>query len=155
MELARVNLFTIGEVEVRLLVVVAVPLTEVTSALRRLVLIEASAGAVLLALAGGLAAKDSVSGTCTKDENTWTLTPVCYLEDLFVRPEHRGKGAGKALLRALAGIAVDRGCGRLEWAVLDWNEPSIAFYKKMGATAMDEWTVFRLSGDALQKLAGS
>ena len=72
-----------------------------------------------------------------------------YLEDLFVIPEKRGKGYGKALLQKLAQIAVDRGCGRLEWWCLDWNEPSIDFYKKLGAVSMDEWTVYRIAGKRL------
>ncbi len=76
-----------------------------------------------------------------------------YLEDLFVLPEWRGQGIGKALLVHLAGIAVARGCGRMEWSVLDWNEPAIGFYKSLGAVPMDEWTVFRLTGDSLEKLA--
>ncbi len=76
-----------------------------------------------------------------------------YLEDLFVRPEHRGKGYGRAFLVELARIAVSRGCGRFEWAVLDWNEPAIQFYKKLGAVAKDEWTVFRVDGAALTALA--
>ena len=76
-----------------------------------------------------------------------------YLEDLYVRPEARGFGVGRALLEHLARIAVERGWGRFEWAVLDWNEPSIAFYKKMGARAMDEWTIFRMTGQALKNLA--
>ena len=76
-----------------------------------------------------------------------------YLEDLFVRPEWRGRGIGRALLVYLARIAIERQCGRMEWAVLDWNEPAIAFYKSLGARPMDEWTVFRLSGDALDRLA--
>ncbi len=73
-----------------------------------------------------------------------------YLEDLFVKPEHRGKGYGKALLRELARIAVERGCGRLEWACLDWNKPSIDFYLSIGATPMTDWTVYRLTGDTLK-----
>ena len=77
-----------------------------------------------------------------------------YLEDLFVLPEHRGKGFGKAILARLAQIARERGCGRLEWACLDWNKPSIDFYLSLGAVPMDEWTVYRVSGDALGKLAG-
>lgn len=77
-----------------------------------------------------------------------------YLEDLYVRPAARGKGAGRQLLRHLARVAIERGCCRLEWAVLDWNEPAIGFYKQLGAHAMDEWTVFRLSGEALEDLAG-
>ncbi len=75
-----------------------------------------------------------------------------YLEDLFVKPEYRGRGYGKALLTELARIAVDRRCGRLEWWCLDWNEPSIEFYRSMGAEAMDEWTVYRIAGDRLKEL---
>ncbi len=77
-----------------------------------------------------------------------------YLEDLFVRPEHRGKGYGKALLQKLAQIAVERGCGRLEWWCLDWNKSSIDFYISLGAEPMDEWTVYRFAGERLKKLAG-
>ena len=76
-----------------------------------------------------------------------------YLEDLYVRPEARGKGTGRHLLSYLARMAIERGCCRLEWAVLDWNEPAIGFYKRLGARPMDDWTVFRLSGEALQDLA--
>lgn len=76
-----------------------------------------------------------------------------YLEDLFVLPEFRGKGYGKALLKKLATIAKERGCGRFEWSCLDWNTPSIEFYKSMGAVAMDEWTVYRLTGDSLDRMA--
>jgi GNAT superfamily N-acetyltransferase len=76
-----------------------------------------------------------------------------YLEDLFVRPAFRGRGYGEALLRHLARVALDRGCARFEWAVLDWNEPALAFYRKLGAVPMDEWTVQRVSGDALVALA--
>jgi GNAT superfamily N-acetyltransferase len=78
-----------------------------------------------------------------------------YLEDLFVRPEARRRGVGKRLLAYLARTAVERRCARLEWAVLDWNEPSIGFYRGLGAVPMDEWTTFRLTGDALVLLAGS
>jgi GNAT superfamily N-acetyltransferase len=78
-----------------------------------------------------------------------------YLEDLFVKPSARGKGVGYALLSELARIAIERDCGRLEWAVLDWNELAIDFYERIGAKSMNEWTVFRLTGDALDKLAGS
>lgn len=77
-----------------------------------------------------------------------------YLEDLFVKPEVRGHGVGRALLGHLARLAVARGCGRLEWAVLNWNEPAIKFYQSLGAKPMDEWTVYRVTGDALNKLAG-
>lgn len=76
-----------------------------------------------------------------------------YLEDLFVLPEHRGKGYGKGLLTRLAQIAVERKCGRLEWWCLDWNTPSIDFYRSMGAVPMDEWTVYRITGETLQKLS--
>lgn len=76
-----------------------------------------------------------------------------YLEDLYVLPEHRGKGYGKALLKKLASIAVERGCGRLEWWCLDWNRPSIDFYMSVGAQPMSDWTVYRLSGDTLADMA--
>ena len=76
-----------------------------------------------------------------------------YLEDLFVIPEHRGRGIGKRLLKHLAQLAVERRCRRMEWAVLDWNESAIRFYKSIGAVPMDEWTTYRLSGDALDRLA--
>ena len=77
-----------------------------------------------------------------------------YLEDIFVLPEYRGRGYGKAILMELARIARERGCGRLEWACLDWNEPSIRFYRSLGAVPLDEWTVYRVAGDALSALAG-
>ena len=76
-----------------------------------------------------------------------------YLEDLFVKPEHRGKGVGKALLQRLAQITMERGCGRLEWACLDWNKPSIDFYLSLDAMPMDQWTVYRLTGDTLRRMA--
>lgn len=76
-----------------------------------------------------------------------------YLEDLFVLPEYRGRGYGKALLKKLASIAVERGCGRLEWSCLDWNRPSIDFYLSLGATPMSDWTVYRVTGETLQNLA--
>ena len=76
-----------------------------------------------------------------------------YLEDLFVLPEYRGKGYGKGLLKQLAKIAVERGCGRLEWSCLDWNKPSIDFYLSLGAAPMDEWTVYRLTGDTLIEMS--
>lgn len=87
--------------------------------------------------------------------STFLARPGLYLEDLFVAPQHRGCGAGKALLKHLAKIAKERNYGRFEWSVLDWNEPSINFYKSMGAVPMDEWTVFRVTGEALEKLAQS
>jgi len=85
--------------------------------------------------------------------STFLAQPGIYLEDLFVKPHARGKGAGLALFVELARIAVERGCGRVEWAVLDWNEPSIRFYKKLGAVPLDEWTTFRLTSEPLRKLA--
>jgi len=81
--------------------------------------------------------------------STFLARPGVYLEDLFVNPEFRGKGIGRSLLRYLAGVAVERNCGRLEWSVLDWNESAIGFYKRLGAQPMDEWTVFRVSGPAI------
>lgn len=85
--------------------------------------------------------------------STFEGKPGIYLEDLFVRPEARGSGLGKALLKRLAALAIERDCARLEWWVLDWNTPSIGFYKALGAKPMDEWTVFRVDGDALTGLA--
>ena len=86
--------------------------------------------------------------------STWTGVRGIWLDDLYVTPEARGKGAGTALLKAVARIAVERGCARYEWWVLDWNQRAIDLYRSMGAQAMDEWTVQRVSGDALRKLAG-
>jgi GNAT superfamily N-acetyltransferase len=86
--------------------------------------------------------------------STWLGRHGIYLEDLYVRPEHRGRGLGKALLAELAQVCVERGYGRLEWAVLDWNTPAIDFYRAHGAAPNDEWTVFRLTGPALHRLAG-
>ena len=85
--------------------------------------------------------------------STWLGRPGLYLEDLFVKPDKRGKGYGRALLVELARIARNRGCGRMEWAVLNWNEPAIKFYRSLGARPMDEWTVFRLTRDEIAKLA--
>ena len=85
--------------------------------------------------------------------STFEGRPGIYLEDLFVRPEARGSGLGKALLKRLAALAVERDCARLEWSVLDWNEPAITFYQSLGAKSMDGWTINRLDGDALQGLA--
>ncbi|MEV7414608.1 GNAT family N-acetyltransferase [Streptomyces sp. NPDC089919] len=85
--------------------------------------------------------------------STWKGVHGIYLEDLYVRPEHRGTGLGKALLLELARICVERGYGRLEWAVLNWNEPSIKFYESLGARPQDEWTVYRLTDEALTTLA--
>jgi GNAT superfamily N-acetyltransferase len=85
--------------------------------------------------------------------STWRGVPGLYLEDLFVQPAHRGTGLGRALLAALAAVCAERGYGRLEWQVLDWNEPSIRFYRTLGAVPMDEWTTYRLDGDALSTFA--
>jgi GNAT superfamily N-acetyltransferase len=85
--------------------------------------------------------------------STFLAQPGIYLEDLFVKPEYRGRGYGKGLLARLAQIARERNCGRVEWAVLDWNEPSINFYKSLGAKAMDDWRIFRLTGEELESLA--
>jgi ribosomal protein S18 acetylase RimI-like enzyme len=85
--------------------------------------------------------------------STWEGVHGIYLEDLYVTPEHRGSGAGRALLAALARIATERGYARVEWSVLDWNEPAIGFYRRIGATGMDEWTTYRLAGSALASLA--
>lgn len=85
--------------------------------------------------------------------STWRGVHGLYLEDLYVRPTHRGRGLGRALLTRLAAVCAERGLGRLEWSVLDWNAPSIAFYRALGAAPMDGWTVFRLDGDALAALA--
>src|SRR5580765_3449972 len=85
--------------------------------------------------------------------STFLGVPGMWLEDIFVRPRFRGRGLGRMLLARLAAIAVERGYGRVEWSVLDWNEPSIDFYKALGATPMDDWTMFRLTGESLRKLA--
>jgi GNAT superfamily N-acetyltransferase len=86
--------------------------------------------------------------------STFLARPGIYLEDLFVLPEHRGHGIGRALLAHLARLAVDRGCGRLEWAVLDWNSEAIGFYERLGARPNSEWTIYRVAGEALTRLAG-
>jgi GNAT superfamily N-acetyltransferase len=85
--------------------------------------------------------------------STFLTRPGVYLEDLFVLPQERGRGYGKALLAGLARLAFERGCGRLEWSVLNWNEPSIQFYRALGAVAMDGWTINRVTGEALERLA--
>ena len=86
--------------------------------------------------------------------STFVGRPGLYLEDLYVRPPFRGRGIGRRLLVHLARVAMDRGCGRFEWSVLDWNAPAIAAYRRAGAVPLDEWTVYRLTGDALRRLAG-
>jgi len=85
--------------------------------------------------------------------STFLGRPGIYLEDLYVQPHARGRGIGKAMLVRIGKLAVERGCGRVEWSVLDWNEPSIQFYRKLGAVPMSDWTVFRVTGDALIRLA--
>ena len=112
---------------------------------------ERPAAEVLLAFEG-----DSAVGFAVYFYNfsTWLGRAGLYLEDLFVKPEKRGKGYGRALLVDLAKIARDRGCGRMEWAVLNWNEPAIKFYRALGARPMNEWTVFRLTREEIAKLAG-
>ncbi len=85
--------------------------------------------------------------------STFLTQPGIYLEDLFVMPEYRRQGIGKALLTYLANLAVERGCGRLEWSVLDWNEPAIAFYRGMGAAVLEDWRICRAEGDSLTQLA--
>ena len=85
--------------------------------------------------------------------STFVGRPGLYLEDVFVKPEMRGRGVGRRLLARLAAIGVERGCGRFEWSVLDWNEPAIRFYVALGAKPMDGWTVYRMTGDALERLA--
>ena len=87
--------------------------------------------------------------------STWEGVSGIYLEDLYVRPEHRGLGLGQALLNGLAEIAVSRGYARVEWSVLNWNQPAIDFYRRMGAVPMDDWTVYRLTGDALTRASGA
>ena len=87
--------------------------------------------------------------------STWLGRPGLYLEDLFVKPEFRDKGYGRALLEHLARIAHERGCGRMEWAVLDWNEPAIQFYDKLGAKPLEEWRIFRLTREGIARLAGN
>lgn len=118
---------------------------------------EQPAAEALIALlpdAGGEALSPVGFALFFENFSTFAGRPGMYLEDLFVVPEARGKGVGKALFQRLAQIAVERNYCRLDWAVLDWNEPAIAFYRSLGAIAMDEWTVNRLTGDALRKVAG-
>jgi GNAT superfamily N-acetyltransferase len=110
---------------------------------------ERPAAEVLLAEAGGRAVGFALF---FQNYSTFLGKPGIYLEDLFVEPACRGQGLGKQLLQAIAKLAVERGCGRFEWAVLDWNEPAIGFYKSLGARPMADWSVMRLTGEALRKL---
>ncbi len=100
---------------------------------------------------------DEVAGFALYFHNfsTFLAKPGIYLEDLYVRQKFRGQGCGEALLRHLASIALARGCGRLEWSVLDWNQRAIAFYKSLGAVPMSEWTIYRVTGDALARLGSA
>lgn len=110
------------------------------------------------ALFGHVAERDGAVVGCALwflNFSTWRGTHGIYLEDLYVDPAHRGAGLGRALLATLAAVCVERGYGRLEWSVLDWNEPSIGFYRALGAVAMDEWTTFRLTGPALDQLGAA
>lgn len=104
------------------------------------------------ALVGELAGRPEGFALFFTSFSTFLCRPGIYLEDIYVRPASRGRGLGKALLRELARLALQRGCGRVEWSVLDWNTPSIEFYRSLGAVPMSDWTVFRLSGDALARL---
>ena len=110
---------------------------------------EAPAAEVLLAEEQGRAVGFALF---FQNYSTFLARPGIYLEDLFVEPARRGKGTGKALLQAVARLAVERGCGRFEWAVLDWNAPAIGFYESLGARPMNDWTVMRVTGEALRKL---
>ncbi len=110
---------------------------------------EHPAAAVLIAEEDGTAAGFALF---FQNYSTFLAQTGIYLEDLFVKPEYRGRGYGKALLARLAALARERHCGRVEWAVLDWNEPAINFYKSLGATSMDDWRTFRLTGEALETL---
>ncbi len=126
----------------------AVPVTELD--LREALFGPARAVEVLLACVGS-----QVAGYAMFFHNfsSWRGRREIYLEDLFVRPEMRRRGIGRALLREVARIAVSRGCARMEWLVLDWNEPAISFYRSLGAASLNEWTTFRLAGEALEALA--
>ena len=118
-------------------------------ALRRTLFGDAPAAEVLLAEEGG---RPVGLALFFQNYSTFLGRPGIYLEDLFVEPASRGRGIGKALLQAVARIAVRRECGRFEWAVLDWNRPAIEFYQALGARPMNDWTVFRVTGEALRKL---
>ena len=117
--------------------------------LRKTLFAEKPAAEALLGFEGEAAVGFAIFFT---NYSTFLAKPGIYLEDLFVKPEFRGRGFGKALLRRIARIAVERGCGRMEWTVLDWNEPSIRFYESLGARQMKEWQIFRLTGESLAKL---
>lgn len=119
-------------------------------ALRRTLFGDRPFAEVLVARIGGEAAGMALF---FHNYSTFLAKPGIYLEDLYVRPAFRRRGVGQALLRQVAALAVERGCGRVEWSVLDWNEPAIAFYQRIGAVPQDEWRLFRLTGDAIGRLA--
>ena len=120
--------------------------------LRDTLFCERPAAEVLLASSDGETVGFAVFFT---NYSTFLAKPGLYLEDLFVKPHARGKGIGKALLVRLASIAVERDCGRVDWSVLDWNEPSLRFYEALGAVPLSDWTTYRLTGESLAKLAGN
>ncbi|MDB5969032.1 MAG: GCN5-related N-acetyltransferase [Hydrocarboniphaga sp.] len=124
--------------------------TATEDALRATLFGERPAAEVLIAHHDGVAAGFALY---FQNYSTFLAKPGIYLEDLYVRPDQRGHGIGRALLAHIARLAVARGCGRFEWSVLDWNAPAIGFYRRLGAAPQDEWTIFRLSGDALKALA--
>jgi GNAT superfamily N-acetyltransferase len=126
-------------------------LAELIRALARYERLEHEVKMALLAEAGG---EPVGMALFFSNYSTFLGRPGLYLEDLFVKPEHRGRGLGKALLQEVARIALERGCGRLEWAVLDWNRPAIDFYEKLGARPNSGWTTYRLSGEPLHRLGG-
>ena len=133
-------------------------LLEITSEKRHVQLFGPKAPVeALVAELGAAGAERNAAGFALFFTNfsTFLCKPGLYLEDLFVLPEHRGAGVGKALLRRLAALAVERGCGRFEWSVLDWNEPAIRFYETMGASVMPDWRICRVTGDALTQMARS
>jgi GNAT superfamily N-acetyltransferase len=125
--------------------------------------VEATEGRLCETLFGAKPAAEVLLADCEREcagfavffatYSTFLAQPGIYLEDLYVKPHMRGKGVGSALLQRLARIAVERGCGRIEWGVLDWNEPSIRFYKNLGAEPLQEWIKYRLTGNALERLA--
>lgn len=122
-----------------------------TDDIRRTLFVPEPAAEALLAEAGG---EPVGMALFFSNYSTFLGRPGLYLEDLFVKPEHRGRGLGKALLQEVARVALERGCGRLEWAVLDWNRPAIDFYERLGARPNSGWTTYRLSGEPLERLGG-
>jgi GNAT superfamily N-acetyltransferase len=112
-------------------------------------------GPLVEALIGELDGRPAGFALFFHNFSTWLATAGIYLEDLFVRPAARGRGLGRALLKRLAEIAVERGCGRLEWAVLSWNGPALKFYDALGARPLNDWTYMRLTGEALRRVAGA